>query len=705
MPEGFLLGCLIAVLIGIGLSLSACAVLACAPAPAARGERLADFVLVATALGVAEVQLLGFAGALKISAVLSLAAGGGALAGFLLPGARARARELIADFAAALYVAGKSAPLLAAGVLGLVLAARGFSIPELSWDGLTYHLTYPAHWLEAGAFGRFDAGGVWEQYESFPKGGEALFFLAMLPFHADYFVHWVNLPLWLATGGCVRAAALRLGQTARAADVCAAIVLGCPALAAYVTPAYVEVPTTFALCAALAAALRVLIARETSALAALGLALGLAAAIKITALAYLPLGGLVVLGAMRTQAPRACLRFATHGALLGAALALPWYVHSAVQCGNPLYPASLPGATEGPAAGSLENAWAVRESSVFAQAAWGDVIEFLARAPWRVPYPLGPGWLFLAVLPASAALWPVAVVLHRRRADQASRPPQLTAAVLLWLLALAVTVIYGLSPWNGLFREANTRFLMPAVLAALLSVAASATQLPRWVGIALATIGSATVLAALASARFVRLNGQSAIAALAVVMLAAAFVVAARAAVTERGQRVRTIVTAAVMTLLAVAALAYGVHARDTRRPHAYAQEFDLHPVALSAELWTFVDALPPSRIAFSVGGVNSTEGWFFYPLFGAQLQHSVRYIDIETHDEPACQRRGLVRDAPDEQRWRERLVAAKTQYVVLAGQPIERGWIERAPNVFRRVFDAENSSVYRVSTDAAKSR
>lgn len=700
MGVAFLAGCLIAGSIGVSLLLAACAVVAAWPAADSRGERVAEIVLAAAAIGVTLVQALGFAGQLRVGVVVAAAVGFGMLSYAMIRGARDRARMLASDVRAGVATVKTSLPLTAAAALGALLACRGLSLPELSWDGLTYHLTYPAFWLQTASFGRFEAGGVWEQYESFPKAGEALFFLAMLPFHADHFVHWVNLPLWIGIGITVRAAVSRLGCSRRGADICAAIVIGCPALSAYVTPAYVEVPMTFALGVALAAALRALIARDASALAPMWLALGLAAAIKITALAYLPLGALMTLVAMQALTPRACLRPTAWGVLLACAVSLPWYLHNLVQCGNPLYPAGLPGAADGPAAGSLENVWAVRESSVLSQAAMTDVLDHLAKAPWRVRYPLGPGWLFLGALPVSIALslW---VLL---RARQAARSPghdalrrAAGASALLAALAFALTVLYAISPWNGVFREANTRFLMPAVIAAVLSLAASSRALPHWVGRTLSVLGGAGVLAALGTAKFVRDGITDFRAALAVGLLVATGLTLLHAARVERERRPRWVATSAMMLALSCAGLGFAVNAREERRLTAYAEAVDLHPIAGSPELWRFVDTLPPSRIAYSVGDINETEGWFFYPLFGSRLQHAVKYVDVEEVDSAACVRRGLIRDRPSASAWRNRLREKRVEYLAIAGHPLELAWADADPKSFRPVFKASNTVVYQI--------
>jgi 4-amino-4-deoxy-L-arabinose transferase-like glycosyltransferase len=711
MLAGFLAGCLIAASTGVGLSLATCAILSRWPASDRAGERVADVGLVVSALAIVLVQALGFIGGLRAGIIAAAAVGCGALACVLERRTLTRATLLLSDVRAGLATVRFSLPLSAAACLGLVLACRGLALPELSWDGLTYHLTYPAFWLQTGGFGRFEAGGVWEQYESFPKAAEALFFLAIVPFHADHFVHWINLFFWLGIAGAVRSAALRLDCDRRTADVCAAIAVGCPALSAYVTPAYVEVPMTFALCAALLAAIRALIGRDAGALGPLWLGLALAVAVKMTAVAYLPLGVLVTLLAIQKLSLRACLRWIVSGVSIGCALALPWYVHNLVQCDNPLYPAALPFATDGPAAGTLANVWAVRETSVLSQRAVGDILDGLARAPWRIRYPLGPGILFLAALPASVALsgglWLRGFA--RRRAGLGDRLLQRSAAantaLLLAGLALALTDLYAVSPWNGVFRDANTRFLMPATIAALLSLAVVASQSSAWVGRTLGALGGASVLIALGSAEFVRAGFVEVRATVAIGLLAGSLLAALHATGVARERRARWFAMAGLGLGLSLAALAYAVQTRDANRLEAYRSAVDLHPIAGSPRLWAFVESLPASRIAFTAGDVNATEGWFFYPLFGSRLQHEVRYVDVEATDPPACVRRGLIRDRPDEAAWSARLRALQVDYVVTAGQCLEQTWASSKSQTFRQVFEDGRTRVYRIEGPAPSSQ
>jgi hypothetical protein len=151
------------------------------------------------------------------------------------------------------------------------------------------------------------------------------------------------------------------------------------------------------------------------------------------------------------------------------------------------------------------------------------------------------------------------------------------------------------------------------------------------------------------------------------------------------------------MVVLSCFGLALAVSAREEHRLAAYAHAVDLHPIARSPELWRFVDTLPPSRIAFGVGDINETEGWFFYPLFGSRLQHAVRYVDIEEIDSPACVRRGSIRDQPSARAWRHRLREQQVEYLAISGRPVELTWAEAAPELFRPVFKASNTVVYQI--------
>jgi 4-amino-4-deoxy-L-arabinose transferase-like glycosyltransferase len=654
-------------------------------AGASNSERAGDALVAAVAVLVVVVQSLGFAGALTpVTVALSCAMVGGGCAVLARRTAPACLRQLLG---AAAGVLRRPGPLWLVALLTGWQIARALSWPDASWDALTYHLTYPAFWLQEGGFGRFEAGGIWDQYESFPKGGEALFFVALAPFGHDGLVGLVNLPLWLGTGAAVKGAAQRLGCSPRAGAWCAAIALLSPMLSAYVTPAYVELPTAFAFAVALSAGARAVRAANSSALVPLGLAMGLAAAVKSTGLSFWPFALIAGLGCASRASLAACVR---HGALaiaLALLVAGPWYASNAWLCHNPLYPAPLPGASEGPAAGSLASAWAIAEGSVLRQGMLGEVLRHLAAPPWRVPYPLGPGWLYLLVLPGSGLL-----------GLAFARGPRARVVAALGGLAVALLFIYLLSPWNGVFPEANTRFLGPSCIAALLACAVALSNAPRVVANALTAVAAATVLLALGCSQLVReLPVAGALVAAACGLATIGAVVASGSARWHR----TGIAVALCGVLAAWVALPPALAGRRAGRAVAMGTHTELHPIRAHARLWAHMDALPPSRVAFAVGGVNATEGWFFYPLFGSDLRHRVRYVDVERRDQRACLRRGKLRERPDERAWLGRLRAGEYDYLVTDGNPLELAWAQARPSAFRELLQDGGGRLFMIDRSA----
>ena len=547
--------------------------------------------------------------------------------------------------------------LLAAATL-----ARGLSIPQLAWDGLTYHLSYPASWVKHGAIVRFEGGGVWESYETFPKGTEALHYLVLQAVEHDHFVNLVNLPLWLMSAAAARAIALRLGAGRGAAEFGALLLCANPVMLAYVTPAYVEVPKVFALLAGVSAATRVLPRGDPRALIPLGVALGLGLAIKLTSLTWIGPALLVTLFSLRVR-PQQTLRAAASAVLAAVLVAGVWYVHNAARCGgNPIYPAPIPGAVDGPAAGSTAAAWALKETSVLSQATLDDVFQYLAIPPWVARYPLGPGWPFIL----SLAVAPLLLLFS-------ARAQRLRAALPL-ALSLQLFVVYLVTPWNGVYVVADTRFLAPCFAAALLSCTvalAAAPRVLRWmVGLAGAgaTVGYLPVLPLVDA-------WWASWAALGVAACALASVAAF-------AWRSRPTLPALAALLAGLSLLPMALSARERGR---FDLRYDLHTLPLSStSLWREVSELPPSKVAFSAGGPDATEGWFYFPLFGPDLRHSVHYVDIQADgDARACHRRGLIRKRPDRDAWLSRLEAMGIRYLVTTHNPPEQAWAQELPQRF----------------------
>jgi hypothetical protein len=414
-------------------------------------------------------------------------------------------------------------------------------------------------------------------------------------------------------------------------------------------------------------------------------ACGVGVAIKLTSLSWLPWPILCALFVARHE-PGPALRYGALGALAGGLCALPWYAHNVAICSNPIYPAALPGFSSGPGAGSLAAAWAMRESSVLAQASWGMVLDYLLIPPWHSRYPLGPGWLYPAVVVAL----PLLLLFARGKA-------RLLALGLLGL-ALHELVIYLVTPWNGVYVVADTRFLGPSLIAALLGCAAALAGSPRWLGIGVGGLGLLNALAFLRHAPAVD-DPDLSLPGLVLVALALLLLVTCALALREPPRAHAARRFAFALAAATVLVLPWAFQVREQGRFAFYERGYDLHPLpGSSMALWRAVADLPPSRIAFTAGGVDATEGWFFYPLFGPDLRHDVRYIDIEADGEQrACHRRGKISDQPDRAAWLARLARERIDYVALRGEPIEHRWIAELPERFVREAGNQHGALYRM--------
>ncbi len=672
-----LLGVIAASLLLAGASLSARLSPACSP-----NEAALEIGLLATALAMAVTSILLVGGAASLGSVSAGCVLPGAIA-LALDGPRSRAR-LTTCARAGLLCLRRSPLLWPLPALALLALARGLALPPLSWDALTYHLTYAASWIQHGGVGRFEAGGIWEAYETFPKAGEALFYLAMLPFHADHLVNLVNIPLWLGLALALRACAQRLGVGRRVQDGCCTVIALCPAFSAYITPSYVEVATAFAFTCALGSGLRAL-RGDPRALFAMWIGLGMAVAVKATALS-LPAGGVVVALLCARRDPRAAWRWSLRGALGASLLAAPWYLRNAWACGNPLYPLGLPGFSAGPWAGSTLLRWTLQESSVLSQNALAAVAAYLLAPPPQ-PYPLGP-----------MALYPIALLLPLFGLLAIPKPRRVAVAALLGL-ALLLLWTYLVSPWNGIYVTANARFLGPSLIAAGLACALVLDCAPARVQALAGAVLLACAIGYLEGVPIVRQPVWGSPSWLVALGAGAALLALASAAATPAARKARQLRALGLLCGVgALAALPASIAWREQHRAESYRTRTDLHPVLDSfKDFWPRMAELPPSRIAFAVGGIDFTEGWFFYPLFGPDLQHTVRYVDIEADgDRNACRRRGMIRDQPSYQAWLRRLRAQRIDYLLVRGEPLEARWAESHPERFTQAMALTGTRLFR---------
>jgi hypothetical protein len=214
--------------------------------------------------------------------------------------------------------------LVATLVLTLLLALA----PPTSWDGLFYHLTGPALYIDKAAITPLDVN---IPHLAFPSLMETLFGLALL-LRSDVATKLLHLAYGLLTAALV----YRLSRRWQGRDVgvwSLLLLASTPMMGVLATWAYNDLALAFYQLAALYALLVWQEREHGGWLAVAGLLSGLALGLKYTAFP-LPIMGLLYILWRSPGRWRAAARFALWTGLV----AVPWYVRNWAFMGNPVYP-------------------------------------------------------------------------------------------------------------------------------------------------------------------------------------------------------------------------------------------------------------------------------------------------------------------------------------------------------------------------------
>jgi hypothetical protein len=200
--------------------------------------------------------------------------------------------------------------------------------PPTSWDGLFYHLTGPALYIDRGAITPLDVN---IPHLAFPSLMETLFGLAMLV-RGDIAAKLLHLAYGLLLAALVYRLSRRW-QSREAAGWSLLLLVAMPMVAVLAAWAYNDLALTFYQLAALYALLAYRESERWGWLLVAGLLSGLALGLKYTAFP-LPLVGLAYL----LWQPRRPWRAVAVFALLTGLVAAPWYLRNWAFTGNPVYP-------------------------------------------------------------------------------------------------------------------------------------------------------------------------------------------------------------------------------------------------------------------------------------------------------------------------------------------------------------------------------
>jgi hypothetical protein len=331
---------------------------------------------------------------------------------------------------------------LLVGVAGAMLAfAIAFAIshaPLTLYDSLSYHLFFPARWLQEHALSIVPTPFSDEAQAYAPANGELFFLWLMLPFHGDLLARFGQMPFVLLAAATLYLMARRLGASRQGAIYPAAFLLLARPVLEQTVGADVDLICAALFLLSLHLGIAAIDQNHRRDWALWGVALGLYAGTKYLALVYAPI---FVLLAM-VRGPRWNVLWTLPGLLVFGA---PWYARNWIVAGSPLYPASLTLGGLTLARGAFDRSAML--NTVFHTSDVGFLPAILAHG-------LGPT-LFLVWVPMAL----LGAVMMLRRGWW---PAGFVCAVPVAVVALC---------WFGVPVNVDSRFLMPAVAPALLPLA------------------------------------------------------------------------------------------------------------------------------------------------------------------------------------------------------------------------------------------
>ncbi len=596
---------------------------------------------------------------------------------------------------------------LTALVVGLDLLTH-LPSPPVSWDAMTYHLYFPARWLQEGRL--FHVPTVFSDNAAAfaPQNGALFFAWQMALSRRDALIDVAQLFVLGILALALYLLCRRLAIGRQPAALAALTLAWLPPIRLWTWSANVDVFMIAFWLASLYWQLRYWRRPAGATLAAAGLAGGLAAGTKALGL---PLVTMTLLPLVWVLVRRARFR---HFGLLAVTTVIGggwWYLRNLWLYGNPLFPLeiSVGGWT---LAGAYDGA-AVRAGEFHLPAAGAVMRTVVAQ--------FGAGTcslmvLGIVILGAVALRGALPRARHRRRI--------VGAAGLVVTLAVA---------WTGFFvfvvpHNDQPRFLIPALVLSLVGwalVLRWAGRRGRWemLGLWAAGVVAATASAPPWKAWTARLSALSsadvdaggwALAALSCALAAAAAFYLCRRA--RRRFAASALALLGGIALAAVVALA-GVHSDRARA--AFLARADFRDWRQGYLPFNRPQA-PPKALRIAYTGANVP-----YALMGSGWRHRVVYVNTQGQADDGFydfwrreprqylyHKPGIYRGRDRYETWLEHLEAAAIELVVIfrlhwaerryiratdAGFPVEQVWARRHRGRFEPVFQGEAAEIYRL--------
>ncbi|MGH2571077.1 MAG: glycosyltransferase family 39 protein [bacterium] len=667
-------------------------------------ERILAAGVVAAGVIVAGVELLGTFHLLDrreawiafLAAALALAGGWRVDAGCALAAALGAVVQRFRE-AQAESLAGRLALGGVGAAWGALILERAF-LPPSSWDGVSYHLPYPLHWLQSGELATLfpPVGDPSNAY--YPLAGEMLFYWGLLSTGSDLWSSVAQIAPTVLGALALAGIARRCGASRSVALSAGVLWVAVPLVLRLSVEPMVDLLVADFMFSAIYFLLQALDAPRTRPMLLAGAALGLAAGTKyvgaLYVLAVLPLGLHALSRYAGVHGTGAAARALVLGLLIAGGLGGYVYARNIWIGGNPILPMAVSFAgvdvLPGPRPATAFYASAAHEQTLRSLVA--SVRSLLDLGPWLAWFLLCPVFGLL--------------VSHRRGSSEGRTLAHVAVAA---LLVLGLFLVLPYREHRHLLILAGLSAVITATVArrpGLVAVLAAA-QLPP----ALYYWGKDAVLAGVSARHWIALP-------VAVWLLAATTVRFARpGAVPSRTISRHGVAIVAAVVVVGAALGATVQEAYEARRLAAwkrywsnrYESEGRRHRVDLAgiADAWQRLDELAagePVTVAYTGNNLP-------YPLAGRGLRRRVRFVPLNDQraaafvcwgTEPAS----LV-DGGTASAWIANLEALGVEWFCafrrLAADdpetafPPETEWAEARPERFEKVHENDWARIYRV--------
>lgn len=608
-----------------------------------------------------------------------------------------------------------AALIIVCGFVALLSFSRALLMPPLSWDCLTYHLTFAALWIKKGTLVLFSAPDQL-QYAHFPINGELFAAWLLLPFHTDLLVNTMNFPLTILGGTSCYAIARELGLSRKEAGFAPVLLCFAPMVYSLITTQYVDTGV-FAFCsAAVLFVLRYLkegfFSDSILALVAAGIVLG----IKFTGV---PVVGLIFIGVIaKTVSSSRCSGFsrkmgiALLGLLILSVFGGRQYILNTIDARNPFYPLPVRimnfEIVQGWSGIDEMNEW-ISEYEISTNLDKLSLWERIYRKFCYLPLTAGPKFFLFFILALASFL---------------VRPQHIPKRYWYFLSVMWIVpvIVYFASTSmdfakRGYYLDRNTRFLSPYIALITLQGLAVVSRIKsnsRAVDFFLLALFFWDLLYINKThSQEVRLLYPFVIVLIPIGIIFYYLVCTRLSQIFSRGKSsslskesarledttVKKWPAYVVGLMLFVTVLYYLQSYRDNTRYSYYQAYSDLNAIPRDlVDGWEFLDSPDEKKtIAMAMDWQAPGHNWFFYPLLGRWLQNDVVYLSAKYKwAVPVWLHRGMLR-GNDFSIWSYNLEKEKVDYILVRTPwPIELAWMNSKKDKFQLVFSDRKCKIFR---------